>query len=123
MCIALLRSARVLACDNMGYMLSSVILLRNLMSITVCHLHVPSALVVYTTKHGYVNGVGPLQSMRLWQWGLSNSVLTILQSFGPSVYILALPALNFLNWQSVRCLSIDFLESSLLFQCPSISSV
>ena len=83
------------ACNNIGYAWGSVILLSNLMFTTVHSLSVPSALVVHTTKHGYVNGVGPLQSMRLWQWSLSNYVLTISWSFGPSKYTLALSTLNF----------------------------
>ena len=53
------------ACDSIEYALGSVILLSNLLSTTVRPLRVPSALVIHTTKHGYVNGVGPLQSMRL----------------------------------------------------------
>ena len=57
----------MLACDGMRNGSSSVIMLSNLMFITVRPLRVPFALVVHTTKHGYVNGVGPLQSTRPWQ--------------------------------------------------------
>ena len=90
----------------MGYPLGSVILLHDLMSIIMHPLHVLFALVVHTKKHGYVNGVGLLQSMHPWQWSLSNSVLTILQSFGPSGYTLALPALNFSSQLAISRMSI-----------------
>ena len=56
----------MLACDGIWYTSGSVILLSNLMSTTVFPLRVLSALVVHTTKHGYVNSVGPLQPMRPW---------------------------------------------------------
>ena len=52
----------------MGYASGNVILLSDLMFTTLRLLRVLSALVVHTTKHGYVNGVGPLQSMHPWQW-------------------------------------------------------
>ena len=48
----------------MRYTLGNVIILSDLMSITVRLLHVLSSLVVYITKHAYMNGVGLLQSMR-----------------------------------------------------------
>ena len=46
----------------MWYASSSVILLSKLMSTTVRSLRVPSALVVHTTKYGYVNGLDLLHS-------------------------------------------------------------
>ena len=55
------------ACDGMGYASGSVILLSDPMSTTVRPLLVLFALVVHTTKHEYVNGIGPLQSMRPWR--------------------------------------------------------
>ena len=49
----------------MWHALDSVVLLSNRMSITVRLLHVLPALVVHTTKHGYVNDVDPLHFMHL----------------------------------------------------------
>ena len=57
MCITLLQSAKMSACDGMGYALGSIILLRNLMSTIVRPLRVPSTLDVHITKHGYVNSL------------------------------------------------------------------
>ena len=96
----------MLACDGKGYASGNVILLSNLMFTTVHLLRVPSALVVHTTKHGYMNGIGPLQSMRSWQWSQSNFVLTILQSFGPNGNTLALSALNFVSQFAISGMSI-----------------
>ena len=48
----------------MWYALGSVILLSDLMPTTVRPLHVLFALIIHSTKHGYVNGVNPLHSMR-----------------------------------------------------------
>ena len=55
------------AYDSIEYTLSSVILLSDLVSTTVRRLRMLSALVVHTTKHGYVNSVGLPQSIRSWQ--------------------------------------------------------
>ena len=78
MCVASRKFARMLACDSMEYASGSITLL-NLMFTILRPLRVQSALVVHTTKHGYVNGVEPLlQSMRPWQWSQSNCVSTIL---------------------------------------------
>ena len=54
----------------MGYALGIVILLSNLMFTIVRPMHVLSALVVHITKHGYMNGVDQLQSMRPCLWSL-----------------------------------------------------
>ena len=94
------------ACDGIGYASGSVILLSNLMSTTMRPLRVPFAFVVHIIKHGYVNGVGLVQSMRPWKWSQSNSMSTILQSFGPNKYILALPALNFSFQLTISGMSI-----------------
>ena len=65
--VATCNSARMLACDSMRYASGNVILVSKLMSTTVRLLRVPSALVIYITKHGYVNGIVPLQSICPWQ--------------------------------------------------------
>ena len=65
------------------------------MSTTIRLLHVLSALIVYPTKHEYINSINPFHSMRPCLWSLSNSVSAMLRAFDPNGYTLALPALNF----------------------------
>ena len=83
MCVAFCIIASMSAWEGMRYASGSIILLNNLMSTIVHPFCVLSALVVYLTKHGYVNGMNPFHSMHLCSWSLSNSVLIISRSFGP----------------------------------------
>ena len=95
MCVVFCIIASMLAWEGTGYASSSVILSSNLMFTTMRPLHVVSALVVYTIKHEYVNGVNSPHSIRPCLGSLSNFVSIILRFFGLSRYTLALPAMSF----------------------------